>query len=186
MALEIIVQKYGGSSVADTDRIKKVAHFIKSSLHDDVNIVVVVSAMGQTTNELIALAHDISADPPKRELDMLISCGERSSMALLAMALVDIGVSAISLTGSQCGIITDDNHHRAEIIAIKPHRVVDALAEHRVVIIAGFQGVSEKEKSPPYAAVVPILLQLRWRRHLRPRSAKFIPMSLESWISTLA
>lgn len=146
MTARIIVQKFGGSSVADALRLKRVAGFIASSLRDDVKIVVVVSAMGHTTNELIALAHDVSANPPKRELDMLISCGERSSMALLAMALNDIGVSAISLTGSQSGIITDDNHSGAEIVAVKPERVFHALEQHRVVIIAGFQGVSGKKE----------------------------------------
>lgn len=143
---KIVVQKFGGSSVADAPRIKSVAAHIKSSLTMDLRIVVVVSAMGHTTNELIALASQVSNDPPKREMDMLISCGERSSMALLAMALNAIGVSAISLTGSQSGIITDDNHSGAEIIAIKPKRVLDALVTHQVVIIAGFQGVSEQKE----------------------------------------
>ena len=146
MAQEIIVQKYGGSSVSDVRSIKKVALFIKSCLSAESKIVAVVSAMGHTTNELIALAHDVCSEPPKRELDMLISCGERSSMALLAMALNDIGVKAMSLTGSQSGIITDDNHHGAEIIAIKPERVLQAFSDHQVVIIAGFQGVSEKRE----------------------------------------
>lgn len=143
---EVIVQKYGGSSVADAQKIKSVAKFIHAALTDNRRICVVVSAMGHTTNELIELAHQICPDPPKRELDMLISCGERSSMALLAMALFDIGVKAVSLTGSQSGIITDDNHSGAEIIAIKPSRVLEALQSNQVVIIAGFQGVSEKKE----------------------------------------
>lgn len=146
MTRSIIVQKFGGSSVADCARIKSVAGFIKSCLQSDMKIVVVVSAMGHTTNELIALAHEVSAEPPKRELDMLISCGERSSMALLAMALNDIGVRALSLTGSQSGIITDEKHSGAEIIAIKPQRVLEAFTNYDVVIIAGFQGVSEQRE----------------------------------------
>lgn len=143
---DVIVQKYGGSSVAEPRLIRAVAKYIKSCLRGDKRIVVVVSAMGHTTNELISLAHRVCADPPKRELDMLISCGERSSMALLAMALNAIDVKALSLTGSQSGIITDDNHSGAEIIAIKPGRVIDALFNHEVVIIAGFQGISEQKE----------------------------------------
>jgi len=123
-----------------------VAEFIKSALRDDSRLCVVVSAMGHTTNDLIALAYQVCNDPPKRELDMLISCGERSSMALLAMALDDVGIKAISLTGSQSGIITNDHHMGAEIIAVKPTRVQEAFLTHQVVIIAGFQGVSEKKE----------------------------------------
>lgn len=143
---DMIVQKYGGSSVADPQKIKTVAYFIRSSLQKDRRICVVVSAMGHTTNDLINLAHAVSAEPPKRELDMLISCGERSAMALLAMALDDIGVKAVSLTGSQSGIITDDHHHGAEIIAIRPNRVLEAFQSNQVVIIAGFQGVSKRKE----------------------------------------
>ena len=108
--LDIIVQKFGGSSVATPEKIREVAHFIKKRLKSIERICVVVSAMGHTTNELIRLAHAVNAAPSKRELDMLISCGERSSMALLAMALQDQQISAISLTGSQSGIITDEEH----------------------------------------------------------------------------
>lgn len=146
MQQEIIVQKYGGSSVASPEKLKAVALLIKNCLHEANRICVVVSAMGNTTNELITLAHKVSENPVKRELDMLISCGERSSMALLAMALHDIGVKAVSLTGSQSGIITDDQHHGAEIIAIKPNRVLEAFLTYQVVIIAGFQGVSERKE----------------------------------------
>jgi aspartokinase len=143
---QIIVQKYGGSSMADSHKIKAVAQVIQSSVQSHKRICVVVSAMGTTTNELTLLAHEISINPPKRELDMLISCGERSSMALLAMALNEIGVKAISLTGSQSGIITNDTHGGAEIIAVKPHRVLDAFLAYQVVIIAGFQGISERKE----------------------------------------
>lgn len=138
----IVVQKYGGSSVATPEKIKAVAQFIKKSLTKDGRICVVVSAMGNTTNSLINLANSVSENPSPRELDMLISCGERSSMALLAMALHDIGVRAISLTGSQSGIITDNHHSGAQIKEIKPSRVLEAFSTHQVVIIAGFQGIS--------------------------------------------
>ncbi len=143
---QIIVQKYGGSSLATVDLIKNVAQAIKISLKHNTKICVVASAMGHSTNELLRLAHALSPTPNKRELDMLISCGERSSMALLAMALETIQVKAISLTGSQSGIITDDDHRNASIIAVKPARVFAAFAEHDVVIVAGFQGVSLKRE----------------------------------------
>lgn len=143
---EIIVQKFGGTSVATPAKIKHIARFIEQGLTGGQRILVVVSAMGQATNDLIALAHEVSIHPPKRELDMLISCGERTSMALLAMALCDLGIKAMSLTGSQSGIITDDNHSEAEITAIMPNRVIEALSTHQVVIIAGFQGVSSKKE----------------------------------------
>jgi aspartokinase len=143
---QIVVQKYGGSSVAEPKKIKAIAQYIKSYLKEELSICVVVSAMGQTTNQLISLAHEVCLNPIKRELDMLISCGERSSMALLAMALNDIGIKAISLTGSQSGIITDGNHNGAEIIAIKPIRVIEAFNSYQVVIIAGFQGISENKE----------------------------------------
>lgn len=139
---DIVVQKYGGSSVADPQKIASVAGFIKDRLQTKKRLCVVVSAMGDSTNQLIDLAHKVNPDPPKRELDMLISCGERSSMALLAMALNRLGIKALSLTGSQSGIITDECHSGAEIIAIRPTRVLEAFADHQVVIIAGFQGMS--------------------------------------------
>jgi aspartokinase len=144
--MDIIVQKFGGTSVATPEKIKAVAKFIHERLEKEKRILVVVSAMGQATNELIALAHEINLDPPKRELDMLISCGERTSMALLAMALCDLGVKAMSLTGSQSGIITDEHHSNAQITAIMPERVITALSLHQVVIIAGFQGVSGQKE----------------------------------------
>jgi aspartate kinase len=141
---EIIVQKYGGSSVADPQKIINVAHVIKERLIHSQRLCVVVSAMGDTTNKLIEMAHHIHSDPPKRELDMLLSCGERSSMALLAMALHKLGVKAISLTGSQSGIITNECHHGADILAIRPHRVFEAFKHNDVIIIAGFQGMSQQ------------------------------------------
>ena len=139
----IVVQKFGGSSVADADKIRKVATRVKSRRDEGWSLVVVVSAMGDTTDELLALSKKISADPPRRELDMLLTCGERISMALMSMALQEIGVSAISFTGSQSGIITDDTHAQARIIEVKPARIEEELGKGKVVIVAGYQGVSK-------------------------------------------
>lgn len=138
----IIVQKYGGSSVADTAKIKQVAGLIARKYHEGVRLCVVVSAMGKTTDQLLKQAYELTTSPSRRELDMLLSCGERASMALLAMALEAIGVPSISFTGSQSGIITTNVHSDARIIAIRPFRVQEELNKGKVVIIAGFQGVS--------------------------------------------
>jgi aspartate kinase len=140
----IVVQKYGGSSVADVERIKKVAERIVATRREGKRLVVVVSAMGKTTDGLLQTAKAISPSPSRRELDMLLSCGERISMALLSMAVSELGESAISLTGSQCGIITNDRHSGARIIEVRPIRVQDELEKGNVVIVAGFQGVSYK------------------------------------------
>ena len=142
----VIVQKYGGATLSTPKKILDVAQRI-SKLHKSGNkMVVVVSAMGQTTNDLIKLAQQISHHPPLRELDMLLSVGERISMSLLSMALNEIGCSAISFTGSQAGILTDDSHVNASIIDVKPFRVEEALNNNKIVILAGFQGVSSKTK----------------------------------------
>jgi aspartate kinase len=143
---DIVVQKYGGSSVADTDRIKRVAARIASVRDQGKQVCVVVSAMGSTTNELLARAREISASPPRRELDMLLTCGERASMALLSMAVSELGYEAISFTGSQSGILTNDRHSGARIIEVRPIRVQDELERGKVVIVAGFQGVSYKRE----------------------------------------
>jgi aspartate kinase len=140
----IIVQKYGGSSVADPDKIKKIATIVSAVKKEGFGVAVVVSAMGKTTNSLIELAHSVSSDPPKREMDMLLSAGERITMSLLCMALNDLGVDAISLTGSQSGIITNDRHTDARVIEVRPIRVQDEMAKGKVVVIGGFQGVSYK------------------------------------------
>ncbi len=142
----IVVQKYGGSSVADTDRIKRVAERVAQARRDGRDVVVVVSAMGKTTDSLLRQAEEISVIPPGRELDMLLTAGERISMALLAMAMHELGYTARSLTGSQAGIITDAAHGMARIIDITPGRISSALAEGHVVIVAGFQGVSRDSK----------------------------------------
>ena len=142
----IVVQKYGGSSVADVERLGKVADRVLATVKSGKRVVVVVSAMGKTTDELIALAKSIAPAPPRRELDMLLSTGERISMALLAMALETRGLSAISFTGSQSGILTNDRHSGARIIEVRPVRIEDELDRDRVVIIAGFQGMSYRRE----------------------------------------
>ncbi len=142
----LIVQKYGGATLATPEKIKQVAARISDLKKSDKNIVSVVSAMGQTTNQLIHLAHEVSKNPSLRELDMLLSVGERTSMALLTMALNDLNCPAISFTGSQAGIFTDESHINANIIDVKAHRVSEALAKNKVVILAGFQGVSPVTK----------------------------------------
>ncbi len=142
----LIVQKYGGSSVGSPERILAVARRIRDARLAGHQLVVVVSAMGHTTDELIELAHKVSKSPSRREMDMLLSTGERISMALLSMALGDLGVPAMSLTGSQTGIITDTSHRRARIQRILGDRVRQGLAEGKVVIVAGFQGMSEAKE----------------------------------------
>jgi aspartate kinase len=144
--MSIVVQKYGGTSVADVDRIRQVAARIMRTRAAGHDVAVVVSAMGDTTDELLALAKRISQNPDRRELDMLLSAGERISMALLSMAIRELGGDAISFTGSQSGIITNDRHVDARIIEVRPFRVQDELARGRVVVIAGYQGVSYRRE----------------------------------------
>jgi len=142
----IVVQKYGGSSVADAEGIKRVAQRIVEAKRAGNDVVVVVSAMGDTTDELIDLAQQVSPLPTGRELDMLLTAGERISMALLAMAIGNLGQEARSYTGSQAGVITDGTHGRAKIIDVTPGRLEKALAMGAVAIVAGFQGVSQDTK----------------------------------------
>jgi aspartate kinase len=142
----LVVQKYGGSSVADADGVKRVARRIVDTRNVGNNVVVIVSAMGDTTDELTDLAGQVTPDPPPRELDMLLTAGERISAALLAMAIHDLGVHARSFTGSQAGVITTAQHGDARIIDITPSRISSALADGDVAIIAGFQGVSQTSK----------------------------------------
>jgi aspartate kinase len=142
----LVVQKYGGSSVADADGIKRVAQRIVASRKAGDSVVVVVSAMGDSTDELHDLAKQISPVPPGRELDMLLTAGERISMALLAMAIANLGLHARSFTGSQAGVITDDVHGKARIIVVTPGRISSALADGAIPIVAGFQGVSQNHK----------------------------------------
>lgn len=138
----IIVQKYGGSSVATPDKLREVARLVAARRRDGFSLVVVVSAMGDTTDELLEKAKAISREPDHRELDMLLSAGERISMALLAMAIREEGLEAVSLTGSQSGIITTASHTHARIIEVRPFRVQDELELGKIVIVAGYQGVS--------------------------------------------
>src|SRR4051812_42362617 len=144
--MSIVVQKYGGSSVADVTRITQVADRVMRTKREGHDVVVVVSAMGDTTDDLLSLAKQISPNPDRRELDMLLTAGERISMALLSMAIRELGGDAISFTGSQSGIITNDRHVDARIIEVRPVRVQDELAKGRIVVIAGYQGVSYRRE----------------------------------------
>ncbi len=140
--MALIVQKYGGTSVADPERMRAVAEHVEFTKRHGNDVVVVVSAMGKSTDNLIKLANDVSKTQPGREMDMLLTTGERISMALLCMALADRGVDAVSFTGSQVGIITDTVHTKAKILEVKGDRVREALAQGKVCVVAGFQGVS--------------------------------------------
>ncbi|GAA1185062.1 MULTISPECIES: aspartate kinase [Nesterenkonia] len=144
--MSLIVQKYGGSSVADAESIKRVARRVVETKRAGHQVVVVVSAMGDTTDELLDLAADITAAPPSREMDILLSSGERMSMALLAMAIHELGESAQSFTGSQAGMITDAIHGKARIIEVSPQRVQESLDAGHVGIVAGFQGMSRESR----------------------------------------
>ena len=144
--MPIVVQKYGGSSVADVEKIRAVAERVMQTRRAGHDVVVVVSAMGDTTDDLLALAKKVSSNPDRRELDMLLSAGERISMAVLSMAIRELGGDAISFTGSQSGIITNDRHIDARIIEVRPFRVQDELARGRVVVVAGYQGVSYRRE----------------------------------------
>lgn len=137
-----IVQKFGGSSVADVEKIKKIAGLIAETKKSCENIAVVVSAMGKTTDSLVNMAEEITQSASGREMDMLLSTGERITMSLLCMALKESGVPAVSLTGSQSGIITNDRHNNARVIEVRPFRVQDEMAKGKVVVVGGFQGVS--------------------------------------------
>ncbi len=142
----LVVQKFGGSSVSDAERIKRVAERIVATRKAGHDVCVVVSAMGDTTDDLLDLAQQVSPLPPGRELDMLLTAGERISMALLAMAIANLGASARSFTGSQAGVITDSTHGKARIIDVTPGRIRDALDKGHIAIVAGFQGVSQDTK----------------------------------------
>jgi aspartate kinase len=142
----LVVQKYGGSSVSDAERIKRVAERIVATKKAGHDVCVVVSAMGDTTDNLLDLAQQVSPLPPGRELDMLLTAGERISMALLAMAIQSLGMSARSFTGSQAGVITDSVHGKARIIDVTPGRITEAIGKGHIAIVAGFQGVSQDTK----------------------------------------
>jgi aspartate kinase len=140
--MSLVVHKYGGTSVGGAERIKAVAKRVADAKRAGNDIVTVVSAMGDTTDDLVELAEKVSPSPAPREMDMLLTAGERISMALLAMAIHDLGIEVVSFTGSQAGIITDTSHGRAKILDVRAGRIVEALKQGKVVIVAGFQGVS--------------------------------------------
>ncbi|MEN3314704.1 MAG: aspartate kinase [Acidimicrobiaceae bacterium] len=142
--MSLVVQKFGGTSVADPGRLRAVAEHVVRTKRQGHEVVAVVSAMGKTTDDLLRLAHEVSASPPGRELDMLQTAGERISMALLCIAIWDRGMAATSFTGSQAGIVTDAAHGRAKILEVRAERLVEALGEGHVVVVAGFQGVSRQ------------------------------------------
>jgi aspartate kinase len=142
----IVVQKYGGSSVADVHRLRAVADRVMRTRAQGDDVVVVVSAMGDTTDDLLALARQLSPNPDRRELDMLLTAGERIAMALLSIAIRERGGDSISFTGSQSGIITNDRHADARIIEVRPFRVQDELARGRIVVVAGYQGMSYRRE----------------------------------------
>jgi aspartate kinase len=144
--MAIVVQKYGGSSVADVDRLRTVADRVMRTKREGHDVVVVVSAMGDTTDDLLTLARKVSPNPDRRELDMLLTAGERISMALLSIAIRERGGDSISFTGSQSGIITNDRHADARIIEVRPFRVQDELARGKIVVIAGYQGMSYRRE----------------------------------------
>ena len=144
--MPLVVQKFGGTSLADADRIRRVARRVVETHRDGNNVVVVVSAMGKSTDDLVDLAHQISEHPHPREMDMLLTAGERISMSLVAMAIEAHDVPAVSFTGSQAGILTTAEHGRAEIVDIRAFRVQESLDEGKVAIVAGFQGVSPDSK----------------------------------------
>jgi len=138
----LVVMKFGGTSVGDPEKLRRVARRLVAARESGSRVVAVVSAMGAQTDELLTLAHEVSTNPQPRELDMLLSVGERISCALVAMAIVDLGQRAISLTGSQAGIVTDSSHTKAKIIEVRAQRINEALDRDEIVLVAGFQGVS--------------------------------------------
>jgi aspartate kinase len=142
MRHRLIVQKFGGSSVANPERIKRVAQRVVDTKRTGADVVVVVSALGDTTDELLQLASQVSQSPSERELDMLMATGEQVSVALLAMAIHELGEDAVSFTGAQVGILTDGTHTKAKLVDINTQRIVQELAKRRIVIVAGFQGVN--------------------------------------------
>lgn len=144
--VSILVQKFGGSSLSDLARVRAVADKVVRTRDAGHDVVVVVSAMGDSTDELLQMARELAANPSRRELDMLLSVGERISMALLSIAIQERGHQAVSLTGSQCGIITTDTHSDARIMDVRPFRVQDELARGRIVIVAGYQGTSYRRE----------------------------------------
>jgi len=178
---KIIVQKYGGSSVASIERIKRIAEKIVETAKDGDRVVVVVSAMGKTTDDLIKMAGQITSFPNERELDMLISTGEQVSIALLTMAIHALGWDAISFTGMQAGIVTNAVHTKAKVTAVNHKKIKSALEKGKIVIVAGFQGIDANGDITTLGRGLPLLpWQLSWRQ----KDVKSIPMSREFLLLT--
>ncbi len=176
--MALVVQKYGGSSVATAERIRRVAERIVETKKQGNDVVVVVSAMGDTTDELLDLAQQVNPAPPAREMDMLLTSGERISNALVAMAISSLGAHAQSFTGSQAGVITTSSHGKAKIIDVTPGRVRSALDDGKIVLVAGFQGVSQDTKDiTTLGRGGPTPPPSRWRRPSTPTSARSTPTS---------
>ena len=170
-----IVQKYGGSSVADVDKLRKIVELIAGLRDQNFDVAVVVSAMGKTTDELVMMAREISPKPPRREMDMLLSTGERITMSLLSMALNERGLSAVSLTGSQAGIITNDRHNDAQVIEVRPFRVQDEMAKGKVAIFL-ILSMRATETLQPWGAAARIPPLWPWRRPWMRSAVRFILM----------
>ncbi|MFP4008227.1 MAG: aspartate kinase, partial [Spirulinaceae cyanobacterium] len=145
--MALIVQKYGGTSVGSVERIQAVAGRVQTTVQAGNSVVVVVSAMGKTTDGLVKLAQGVSSNPSRREMDMLLSTGEQVSIALLSMALQEIGQPAISLTGAQVGIVTESEYSRARILDVRTDRLKNHLNQGKVVVVAGFQGISQQDNT---------------------------------------
>lgn len=160
----IVVQKFGGTSVGDVARIHKVADRIAETARQGHQCVIVVSAMGKSTDELVHLANEISPHPEPREMDMLLATGEQVSIALLTMALKERGLKARSMTGWQAGIQTDHAHGKARVTKVRTEAVLECLKQGEVVVVAGFQGISRRMRSPLWDAEVPIQRRLFWRQ----------------------
>lgn len=185
--MSLIVQKFGGSSVADAESIKRVAKRIVETRKAGNEVVVAVSAMGDTTDELIDLAHEVAPIPDPREMDMLLTTGERISMALLAMAIKSMGYEARSYTGSQAGMITDAQHGQARIVDVTPVRVREALDDGAIAIVAGFQGFNRDSRDITTLAVAAVTRRpSRSPRRWAPTCARSTPMSMVSSRQTRA
>ena len=172
----LIVQKFGGTSVKDRDRIFNVARIVANTRNQGNDVVVVVSAQGDTTDDLITKAAEITSDPSHREMDMLLATGEQISISLLAMALQEIGVPSVSLTGWQAGFNTDRAYTKARIKRLNTERVESELARNRVVVVAGFQGLNRSDDITPWAAAAAILPPLPWQPLCMQTAARSIPM----------
>ena len=173
---KVLVQKYGGSSVATPDKIKAVARRIVAAKEQGYKVVAVVSALGDTTDELIKLARQITDRPPRREMDMLLSTGEQVSISLLAMAVDSLGEPVISLTGAQCGIITDAQHTKARILEIQANRIQEELGKGKIVVVAGFQGITSLNDITTLGRGGSDTTAVALAAVLEPRSVRFIPM----------